>query len=200
MLWSRGVDLEIFQPGAPLPHIQKPPIFLCVGRVAVEKNLEAFLKLDLPGTKWFAGDGPMLQTLKQRYPDVHFTGVMDQAGLASLYNAADVFVFPSRSDTFGLVLLEAMACGCPVAAFPVTGPIDVLGDSKAGVMDEDLRTACLKAIDIPRSEARAHAEKYSWRACTETFLSYLHPVAGGGRRTAAEPAGGQALARDPPDH
>jgi len=195
VLWSRGVDLDIFQPGPPLPHVQKPPIFLCVGRVAVEKNLEAFLDLDLPGTKWVAGDGPLLQTLKQRYPDAHFTGVLDQEGLASLYNAADVFVFPSRSDTFGLVLLEAMACGCPVAAFPVTGPIDVLGNSGAGVLDEDLRAACLKAMEIPRSEARAHAERFSWRACTETFLSYLHPVERGGRRTAAQTDAGNVPER-----
>lgn len=184
VLWSRGVDLEIFRPGSPLPHVQKPPVFLCVGRVSVEKNLEAFLDLDLPGTKWVAGDGPSLAALKQRYPDAHFTGVLDQESLASLYNAADVFVFPSRSDTFGLVLLEAMACGCPVAAFPVTGPIDVLGDSKAGVMNEDLRTACIQAMDIPRSEARAHAARFSWRACTETFLSNLHPMAGGQRTPA----------------
>lgn len=176
VLWSRGVDLSVFKPGPALPHQEKPPVFLCVGRVAVEKNIEAFLKLDLPGTKWVAGDGPLLAELKTRYPDVRFTGVMDQETLASLYNAADVFVFPSRTDTFGLVLLEAMASGCPVAAYPVTGPIDVLGDSPAGVMDEDLRSACIKALDIPREVARSHAEKFSWRACTETFMAHLHPI------------------------
>ncbi|NYT86029.1 glycosyltransferase family 4 protein [Pollutimonas harenae] len=176
VLWSRGVDLNIFKPGPALSHQEKPPVFLCVGRVAVEKNIEAFLKLDLPGTKWVAGDGPLLADLKLRYPKVRFTGVMDQETLASLYNAADVFVFPSRTDTFGLVLLEALACGCPVAAYPVTGPIDVLGDAPAGVMDEDLRLACLKALDIPRQIARSHAEKFSWRASTETFLAHLHPL------------------------
>lgn len=176
VLWSRGVDLNIFKPGPALPHQEKPPVFLCVGRVAVEKNIEAFLELDLPGTKWVAGDGPLLAQLKTRYPDVRFTGVMDQQALASLYNAADVFVFPSRTDTFGLVLLEALACGCPVAAYPVTGPIDVLGDSAAGAMDEDLRSACMKALEIPRDMARAHAEKFSWQASTETFLAHLHPI------------------------
>lgn len=175
-LWSRGVDLDLFKPGAPLPNEEKPPVFLCVGRVAVEKNVEAFLQLDLPGTKWVAGTGPLLDELKKRYPAVRFTGVLDQPTLASLYNAADVFVFPSRTDTFGLVLLEAMACGCPVAAYPVTGPIDVLGTCDAGVMNADLRQACLEALTIPREKARAHAEKFSWRACTETFLSHLHPV------------------------
>ena len=176
VLWSRGVDLDLFKPGPAIPNEEKPPVFLCVGRVAVEKNIEAFLQLNLPGTKWVAGTGPMLDDLKKRYPEVRFTGVLDQPTLASLYNAADVFVFPSRTDTFGLVLLEAMACGCPVAAYPVTGPIDVLGDSHAGAMSDDLRQACLDALKIPREEARRHAEKYSWRACTETFLSYLTPI------------------------
>ena len=176
VLWSRGVDLNIFKPGPAFPHQEKPPVFLCVGRVAVEKNIEAFLKLDLPGTKWVAGDGPLLSDLKQRYPGVRFTGVMNQEELASLYNAADVFVFPSKTDTFGLVLLEALACGCPVAAYPVTGPIDVLGDSGAGAMDEDLQAACMKAMNISRDLARSHAEKFSWTASSETFLSHLHPV------------------------
>ncbi|MCC2595566.1 glycosyltransferase family 1 protein [Pusillimonas sp. MFBS29] len=192
VLWSRGVDLDIFKPGPVLPHQEKPPVFLCVGRVAVEKNIEAFLKLDLPGTKWVAGDGPLLAELKTRYPDVRFTGVMDQKTLASLYNAANVFVFPSRTDTFGLVLLEAMACGCPVAAYPVTGPIDVLGESAAGVMDEDLQSACMRALEIPRELARSHAEKFSWRACTETFLSHLHPI-----ERPARTAGQQAEVKPP---
>lgn len=184
VLWSRGVDLDLFKPGPLLPHEEKPPVFLCVGRVSIEKNVEAFLKLDLPGTKWVAGTGPLLDDLKKRYPAARFTGVLDQPTLASLYNAADVFVFPSRTDTFGLVLLEAMACGCPVAAYPVTGPIDVLGGSDAGVMDENLRQACLSALNIPRERARAHAEKFSWRASTQTFLSYLKPIP-----AAPEPSG-----------
>jgi len=175
VLWSRGVDLDVFKPGPEMPHDLSKPIFLCVGRVAVEKNIEAFLRLDLPGSKWVAGDGPALARLKSDFPDVHFTGVLGQAELATLYNAADVFVFPSRTDTFGLVLLEAMACGCPVAAYPVTGPVDVIGNSPAGALDEDLRTAALRALTIDRAVARRHAMRFSWEACTLQFLSHLHP-------------------------
>jgi len=175
VMWSRGVDLEVFKPGPEIEHDLKRPIFLCVGRVAVEKNIEAFLELDLPGSKWVAGDGPALPKLKARFPEVKFTGVLDQPTLAKLYNAADAFVFPSRTDTFGLVLLEAMACGCPVAAYPVTGPVDVIGGSPAGALDEDLRSACLRALEIPRSVARRHAERFSWEACTRQFLAHLHP-------------------------
>ena len=175
VLWSRGVDLDIFKPGPAMPHDLTRPIFLCVGRVAVEKNLEAFLRLSLPGSKWVAGDGPALAKLRADYPEVRFTGVLDQQQLAALYNAADVFVFPSRTDTFGLVLLEAMACGCPVAAFPVTGPVDVIGDSPAGALDEDLRQAAMRALKIPRAVARQHAEKFSWEASTRQFLHHLHP-------------------------
>jgi glycosyltransferase involved in cell wall biosynthesis len=175
VMWSRGVDLSIFKPGPEIEHDLTRPIFLYVGRVAVEKNIEAFLRLDLPGSKWVAGDGPALAKLRHEFPSVKFTGVLDQPTLAKLYNAADVFVFPSRTDTFGLVLLEAMACGCPVAAYPVTGPVDVIGDSPAGALDEDLREACMRALSIPRPLARAHAEKYSWQACTKQFLAHLHP-------------------------
>ena len=187
VLWSRGVDLDIFKPGPAMEHDLAKPIFLCVGRVAVEKNLEAFLDLDLPGTKWVAGDGPALAGLKAKYPQVNFTGVLDQRQLATLYNAADVFVFPSRTDTFGLVLLEAMACGCPVAAYPVTGPVDVIGASPAGALDEDLRIACLKALTIDRAVARRHAERWSWEACTRQFLAHLHPFNIGPGETALRP-------------
>ncbi|MGA2553017.1 MAG: glycosyltransferase family 1 protein [Burkholderiaceae bacterium] len=178
VLWSRGVELDIFKPGPALPNDARPPVFLCVGRVAVEKNIEAFLDLDLPGTKWVAGEGPLLEALRKKHPDVRFTGVLDQAELASLYNAASVFVFPSRTDTFGLVLLEAMACGCPVAAYPVTGPVDVIGDSPAGVLNDDLRFAALEALKIPRALPRAHAERFSWEACSRQFLEYLQPIRG----------------------
>ena len=177
VLWSRGVDLDVFKPGPARAHDARPPVFLCVGRVAVEKNIEAFLALDLPGTKWVAGAGPLLPELRRKYPDVRFTGVLEQPELAALYNAADVFVFPSKTDTFGLVLLEAMACGCPVAAYPVTGPLDVIGDAPAGRLDHDLRQACLDALRIERDVARAHAERYSWEACTRQFLDYLQPIA-----------------------
>jgi glycosyltransferase involved in cell wall biosynthesis len=178
VLWSRGVDLDVFRVQDSHRLDTERPIFLYVGRVAVEKNVEAFLKLDLPGSKWVVGDGPALAGLRAKYPDAHYLGVMKQPELAEVYAAADVFVFPSKTDTFGLVLLEAMACGLPVAAYPVTGPIDVLGDSPAGVLHEDLRQACMAALDIDRRTARAHAEKFSWRAATEQFVGHLHPAAG----------------------
>jgi len=176
VLWSRGVDLDLFKPGPEMPNDLTKPIFLYVGRVAVEKNIDAFLDLDLPGSKWVAGAGPELARLKAQYPDVRFTGVLGQTELATLYNAADVFIFPSKTDTFGLVLLEALACGCPVAGYPVTGPVDVIGDSPAGALDEDLRTAAMRALMIDRSAARRHAELYSWEACTRQFLNHLHPI------------------------
>jgi len=175
VLWSRGVDLGIFKPGEAMRHELRPPIFLYVGRVAVEKNIEAFLKLDLPGSKWVAGDGPDLSKLKSRFPQVKFTGVLNQVELATLYNTADVFVFPSRTDTFGQVPPEALASGCPGASVPVPGPGDVIGDSPAGALDEDLQAACLRALTIDRTSARQHAERYSWEACTRQFLAHLHP-------------------------
>lgn len=173
VLWSRGVDLDVFRMQNANRLNTEPPIFLYVGRVAVEKNIEAFLELDLPGSKWVAGDGPAMAGLRAKYPKVNYLGVLNQQELAEVYASADVFVFPSRTDTFGLVLLEAMACGLPVAAYPVTGPIDVLGNSNAGVMHEDLREACLAALNIDRAAARAHAEKFSWRAATEQFIGHL---------------------------
>ena len=189
VLWSRGVDLDVFRPQAVKRLDSAPPIFLYVGRVAVEKNIEAFLELDLPGSKWVVGDGPALAGLRARYADVNYLGVLEQRALAEVYASANVFVFPSKTDTFGLVLLEAMACGLPVAAYPGTGPIDVLGDSNAGVMREDLREACLAALDIDRSTARAHAEQYSWRAATEQFIGHLQvsekPLEAGARSRAA---------------
>ncbi len=181
-LWSRGVDHRIFRPQASDRLQSTPPIFLYVGRIAVEKNIEAFLKLDLPGSKWVAGVGPALQDLRIAYPDVNYLGVLDQHELAEAYASADVFVFPSRTDTFGLVLLEAMACGLPVAAYPVTGPIDVIEDPKAGVLHEDLRTACLHALELKREDVARYAKRFSWRAATEQFFSHLHPR---GSRTVA---------------
>jgi len=176
VIWSRGVDLEIFKPQDSKVLNSAHPIFLYVGRVAVEKNINAFLEIDLPGSKWVVGDGPAMKEIKEKYPLVNYLGVLNQYQLAEVYAAADVFVFPSKTDTFGLVLLEAMACGLPVAAYPVTGPIDVLGDSSAGVMNEDLRSACLHALKIPREVARTHAEKFSWRAASEQFANHLKPV------------------------
>jgi glycosyltransferase involved in cell wall biosynthesis len=182
VLWSRGVDVAVFNPAPagdnPRDFLKETrPIFLYVGRVAVEKNVEAFLALDLPGTKWVVGEGPALPELKRKYgKDVYWAGVLSQHDLARFYAAADVFVFPSRTDTFGLVLLEALACGLPVAAYPVTGPLDVVGGSAAGALDDDLRAACLKALDIPRAAARQHALKFSWAACARQFAEHLRPV------------------------
>ncbi|KAK43151.1 GDP-mannose-dependent alpha-mannosyltransferase [Caballeronia jiangsuensis] len=173
VLWTRGVDLDIFRPMESKVLNTARPIFLYVGRVAVEKNVEAFLKLDLPGSKWVAGEGPALAELKSRYTNVNYLGVLSQPELAKVYAAADVFVFPSRTDTFGLVLLEAMACGTPVAAYPVTGPIDVLGEHGPGALHDDLHEACLQALKIERADARAWAECFSWRAASEQFASHL---------------------------
>ena len=176
VLWSRGVDLSRFE----IKHADKlsgaKPIFLNVGRVAVEKNIETFLKLNLPGSKFVIGDGPSLSYLKEKYPLVQFLGAKDQSELPEYYSSADVFVFPSKTDTFGLVLLEAMACGLPVAAYPVTGPIDVIGHSESGALHENLEDACLAALKISKETARQHAEKFSWRAATEQFVKHLQPV------------------------
>ncbi|WP_144108326.1 glycosyltransferase family 4 protein [Paraburkholderia sp. BCC1886] len=176
VLWTRGVDLDIFHPMDSKVLNSARPIFLYVGRVAVEKNVEAFLKLDLPGSKWVAGEGPALAELKSRYPKANYLGVLTQTELAKVYAAADVFVFPSRTDTFGLVLLEALACGTPVAAYPVTGPIDVLADGGAGAMNDDLREACLDALKIDRDHARAWAERFSWAAASAQFAAHLKPL------------------------
>lgn len=176
-IWSRGVDTSLFHPAASpdeAHYIGLPrPVWLNVGRVAVEKNIAAFLDLDLPGTKMVVGEGPELEVLKARYPEVHFTGALFGKELAEAYAAADCFVFPSRTDTFGLVILEALACGTPVAAYPVQGPLDVIGASPAGVLSEDLRAACLQALEISRETARAHALRFSWKICTRQFLSNL---------------------------
>ena len=168
-LWPRGVDTGMFHPreiDLGLPR----PVFLCVGRVAVEKNLEAFLELDLPGTKLIVGDGPARATLECQYPQAVFLGARQGEELAEIYAGADVFVFPSRTDTFGLVLLEALASGVPVAAFPVTGPRDVIGTKPVGVLDEDLRAACLAALARSRADCVEFARMHSWEASARAFL------------------------------
>jgi glycosyltransferase involved in cell wall biosynthesis len=172
-IWSRGVDVDMFRPipDATLPY--EGPIWLYVGRVAVEKNLDSFLSLDLPGTKVIVGDGPVRASLQRQYPDAKFVGPKTGEELVRYYAASSVFVFPSKTDTFGLVMLEALACGVPVAAYPVQGPNDVIGNSPAGALDDDLRAACLRALKIPRETARTFALTRSWRACTEQFLSNL---------------------------
>ena len=179
--WSRGVDTSLFRPrpearGPYGPFAGLPrPVFLYVGRVAVEKNIQAFLDLDLPGSKVVVGDGPLLEQLRRQHPDVTFAGARFGEELALHYAAADAFVFPSRTDTFGLVLLEALAAGLPVAAYPVPGPLDVVGQSPAGVLSDDLAAAARAALDIPAEVARAHALTFSWAACTRQFLDNLRP-------------------------
>jgi glycosyltransferase involved in cell wall biosynthesis len=171
-LWTRGVDHTLFRPRSH-PVLDLPrPIFLCVGRVAVEKNLEALLELDLPGSTVIVGDGPERGSLERRYPRAHFLGAMQGEALAQVYAGADVFVFPSRTDTFGIVMIEALASGLPVAAFPVAGPIDVVG-SGAGVLSEDLRAACLKALTIPRESAREYSIRYTWKESARQFLENI---------------------------
>jgi glycosyltransferase involved in cell wall biosynthesis len=181
--WSRGVDLAHFEmePREAWPDLPRP-VFLYVGRVAVEKNIGAFLDLDLPGSKVVVGDGPQLAALKRQYPGVHFVGAKHGAELSRAYAGADVMMFPSLTDTFGLVMLESLACGTPVAAFPVTGPKDVLrgGGAAVGCVDADLRVAALAALAHgDRAACRAYAETYSWRACAERFISNLVPIKNG---------------------
>ena len=178
--WARGVDLSQFSPDKrfvpddvykDLPR----PIFVNVGRVAVEKNIEAFLEMDLPGSKVIVGDGPQMDELVRKYPDAHFVGPKFGEDLARHFANADVFVFPSKTDTFGLVIIEAMATGTPVAAYPVTGPIDIVPGSGAGVLDDDLRAACLACLELDRADAAKHAQNYSWKAVSETFFDLLTP-------------------------
>jgi glycosyltransferase involved in cell wall biosynthesis len=168
-LWSRGVDLARFKPRA-VDRFRLPrPLFLYAGRVAVEKNLEAFLSLDLPGSKAVVGGGPQLEDLRRRYPEVAFTGPKFGDDLAEHYASADAFVFPSLTDTFGNVLLEALACGVPVAAFNVMGPKDVVANGSIGILGDDLRAAALAALDLDRRQCRAYAELFSWAACARRF-------------------------------
>ncbi len=171
MLWPRGVDADLFrpQPGADLGLPR--PLFLNVGRLAVEKNLEAFLALDLPGTKVVVGDGPARGDLERRFPDTVFLGAMTGEALARAFAAADVFVFPSRTDTFGLVLLEALASGVPVAAFSVPGPRDVIGEAAVGALDQDLGAACRKALTLSREACRTFALGMTWEHSARCFIS-----------------------------
>lgn len=179
--WSHGVDLELFEP-VPGADLGLPrPVFLHVGRVSYEKNLQAFLQLELPGSKLVCGAGPLRDRLQAAHPQVHWRGVVPRAELPRIYSAADVFVFPGRSETFGLVMLEALACGTPVAAFPVPGPLDVIGDSPAGVLDADLRRAALRALEVPRAAARARALEFDWQRVCEQFVAYLVPSRPGAR-------------------
>ncbi|WP_322098841.1 glycosyltransferase family 4 protein [Microvirga roseola] len=171
--WTRGVDTELFRPRPERVLEVTSPVFLYVGRVAVEKNLEAFLSLDLPGTKVIVGDGPARAELEGKYPEARFLGALTGEDLARVYASSDVFVFPSLTDTFGIVLLEALASGLPVAAFPVTGPADVIGASGCGVLKPDLREAALEALGIPKDRCRAYGETFTWRESARQFFSNI---------------------------
>jgi glycosyltransferase involved in cell wall biosynthesis len=176
-IWTRGVDADFFAPHRAIPLDLPRPIFLTTGRIAVEKNLEAFLSLDLPGSKVVIGEGPQEAELRQRFRDVTFLGLREGPELAGLIAAADVFVFPSRTDTFGVVQLEALACGIPVAAFPVMGPRDVIGGSAVGVLDEDLRAACLGALTLSREACRKFALTRSWATSARQFIANVSRAA-----------------------
>ena len=190
--WSRGVDLERFQP-RDNPEIFKDlprPIMLHLGRVAVEKNIQAFLELDLPGSKVVIGDGPARKQLEADFPEAHFLGYKENGDLARHLSAADVLVFPSLTDTFGLVMLEANASGVPVAAFPVEGPVDVVENGVNGWVDGDLKSAVQQALKIDRAACRERAEQYSWDACTQQFFDNLQPLA----QADLQPARGESAA------
>ncbi|HEX7028142.1 MAG TPA: glycosyltransferase family 1 protein [Gammaproteobacteria bacterium] len=175
-IWGRGVDTEIFKPNGKTSLNPEYPTFLYAGRVAAEKNIEAFLRLDLPGRKVVVGDGPSRLALERKYPAAQFLGYKFGADLAEQYANADVFVFPSKTDTFGLVMLEAMACGTPVAAFPVPGPIDVITSGVTGILSEDLQSAALEALKLKHEDCREHALTRSWRACAQIMLKNLVPA------------------------
>jgi len=178
VLWGRGVNTDHFCP----PEYEldysciERPLHLYVGRLAVEKNIEAFLQLRAPGAKWVIGDGPRREQLERKYPEVRFLGAKLHDELPSYYQCADVLVFPSRTDTFGLVMLEAMACGVPVAAHPVEGPIDVVAHGKSGMLNEDLAQACADALSLDRAGVRTHALEYSWESATNQFLQNVYPA------------------------
>jgi len=204
VLWSRGVDTDLFRPDADARREAEArwrrPIMVYAGRVAVEKNLEAFLGADLPGTKLIVGDGPALASLRQRYPRTVFLGYRFGESLTRALAGADVFVFPSRTDTFGIVMLEAMACGLPVAAFPVQGPLDVVRRGVNGVLDEDLSQAIRGALELDPQQCRGYAQLHTWERCTRQFLGHLAVVAehtvSATRMTTALPPGRSVKASD----
>lgn len=191
-MWTRGVDTELFRPDRAIDLGLPRPVFVSVGRVAVEKNIDAFLSLDLPGTKVVIGDGPMADALKRRFPAAKFLGQLENGTLASHLAAADVFVFPSRTDTFGVVQLEALASGVPVAAYPVTGPKDVIGERPIGALNEDLRAACLAALRLSRQDCRAFALTHSWENSARQFIAHVRKAATDG--TALDAAAGAPAA------
>jgi glycosyltransferase involved in cell wall biosynthesis len=191
-MWTRGVDTNLFRPERAITLDLPRPIFVSVGRIAVEKNLAAFLSLRLPGTKVVIGDGPQERELRSRFPEAKFLGMLAGETLAAHVAAADVFVFPSKTDTFGVVQLEALACGVPVAAFPVTGPRDVIGDHPVGVLNNDLRAACLDALRLSRATCRTFALERSWENSAQQFIAHVsraaaaHALRAAPRKRAAE--------------
>jgi glycosyltransferase involved in cell wall biosynthesis len=193
-LWSRGVDTRLFHPDRAIALDVPRPIFMCVGRLAPEKNLEAFLRLELPGTKVVIGHGPQEAELRARFPQARFLGSFTGESLAARIASADVFVFPSRTDTFGIVQLEALACGVPVAAFPVTGPKDVIGGAPVGVLSEDLHRACIDALTLSRGACRRHAEQYSWERSAAQFLEHMSGLTVGAAAVRQPPRGHEAHA------
>jgi glycosyltransferase involved in cell wall biosynthesis len=201
--WTHGVDLSLFRPVAGADLGLPRPVWLYVGRVSWEKNLEAFLAAELPGSKVVYGEGPVRAELERRHPQVHWRGVVPRETLPAIYSAADAFVFPGRSETFGLVMLEALACGTPVAAYPVAGPRDVVGDHPGGVLHEDLAEAARRALAVPRALARERALAFGWDAVCERFLDHLVPARGGEVPSPVAPAtppfeGGHGSVTAPP--
>jgi glycosyltransferase involved in cell wall biosynthesis len=186
--WTHGVDIERFHPSRRVELGLPKPVALYVGRVSVEKNLEPFLSLDMPGTKLIVGDGPGRAELEARYPEAKFLGIKSGEELTALYASADVFVFPSRTDTFGLVLLEALASGTPIAGYPVTGPIDVANDANVGGISEDLGEAIAHALQCSREECRRYAEQFRWDEATRIFIETLTPMRSRKSRKSKTPA------------
>lgn len=197
-MWTRGVDTDIFHPECAIGLPFARPLFVTAGRIAVEKNLDAFLSLDLPGTKVVIGEGPHEAELRRRYPEAKFLGLQSAEVLAKHLAAADVFVFPSLTDTFGVVQLEALACGTPVAAFPVTGPKDVIGDNPVGVLHHDLRAACLAALDLSRKTCRDFALAHGWERSARQFIGHAERAATNGSRMIRSGAGAPVATRDRP--
>jgi len=193
-MWTRGVDTDLFRPDRAADLDFPRPIFITMGRLAVEKNLEAFLSLDLPGTKVVIGTGPQEEPLKRRFPDAMFLGLLENGALVAHLAAADVFVFPSRTDTFGVVQLEALACGLPVAAFPVTGPKDVVAGHPVGVLNDDLRVAALDALKVSRHACRAFALERSWENSARQFIGHVQKAATG---VSCQPEAEIAMATSP---
>ena len=173
--WTRGGNHGAFKNPNKIDLPHKRPIWIYVGRVAVEKNIRAFLELELEGTKIIIGKGPDLKKLKKEFPNDHFLGEKTNGELASHFASSDVFVFPSKTDTFGIVVLESLNCGTPVAAYPVPGPLDILGGTEIDTLDEDLKTSALKALKISREDCLKFAKKYSWEETARIFFDNISP-------------------------